>query len=182
MSFDGLVRSAVSGFSGDLSFQVLECRPDLIALGLFFIEFVLKLKRHSVVSVLGLLELYSGLVNLRQNVEVFMLIHGGLSCFVDKNVIFLPQLFDFSLEHSVGIDEGIISVFGLVDSHLELLFNLFVRTHLFFKPSVLGLLFLFFLILLVLLVLGILLIFIVLILFLMHFFMSFGLIDSMHGL
>ena len=42
VSFDGLVGPGVSGFFGYFLFEVLEGSPDLIALGLFFVEFILE--------------------------------------------------------------------------------------------------------------------------------------------
>lgn len=30
----------------------------------------------------------------------------------------IPEFFDFSLEHPVGIEKGVIGVFGFVDGHL----------------------------------------------------------------
>ncbi len=159
MALDWLVWSAVSGLSGNFSFQVLEGRSDFVAFGLFLIEFVLKFKGHSVVSVLSLLKLHSGLVDLGQDVQILMFIHWSLSCLIEKNVIFFPEFFDFALEHSVGVDQSIVSVFGFIDGHLKFFLDFFVWTHLFLHSCVLGLflflflvfiIFLFFLIFLIL--------------------------------
>ena len=132
MGLDGLVGSTVSSFSSDLSFEVLESRSNLVAFWLLFIEFILKFKWHSVVSVLGLLKFDSCLMNLSQNVQILMFIHRGFSSLIEENVIFLPELFDFALEHSVCINEGIVCIFGLIDGHLKFFFNFLVRTHLLF--------------------------------------------------
>lgn len=158
MTLNRLIRSAIGSFPCNLSFEILEGWSNLIAFHLFFIEFVLKLKRHSIVSVLSLLKLNSCLMDLSQNIEIFVLVHGGLSCFIEKNVIFLPQFFDFALEHSIRIYKCIISIFSLIDSHLKLFLNLLVRSHLFLQPCILSLSFFLLLIILILLILWILLV------------------------
>lgn len=73
-------------------------------------------------------------------------------------MIFLSEFLDFPLEHSVCVNQGIISVFGFVDSHLKLFLDLFVGTHLFFDSGILGFFFLLFIIVIVFFLLRVLLI------------------------
>lgn len=62
------------------------------------------------------------------------------------------------MEHSVGVNKCIISIFSLIDSHLKLFLNLLVRGHLLLQPGILSLSLLFLLIILILLILRIILI------------------------
>ena len=114
--FNGLFRSAIGGFLSNFSFQFLESTPNIVAFGLLFSQFILELERHFVVAVLGLLKLDSSLMNLSQNVEIFMLIHGCFVGFVDENMIFVSDFFDFGLHHSVVVVKTIICIFCLADS------------------------------------------------------------------
>ena len=92
MSFYWLIGSTISCFSSNLPFKILEGWSDFVAFHLFLIKLVLKFKRHSIISVLCLLELNSGLMDLSQNIEIFVLVHRGLPCLIKKDVIFLPEI------------------------------------------------------------------------------------------
>ena len=153
MSFYRLIRSTVSCFSGHFFFEILESKSNLVTLGLFFIQFILKLQGHSVVSILSLLEFNSCLMNLSQDIQILVLIHWGLPCFVKKDVIFLSQLLDFALEHTIGVYKWIISIFGFVDSHLQFFLNFLVWAHLFLEPCILSLPLLFFFVFFIILIL-----------------------------
>lgn len=41
-------------------------------------------------------------------------------------MVFLPKLLDFALEHTIVIDQSVIGVLGLANSHLKLFFDLFL--------------------------------------------------------
>ncbi len=87
-----------------------------------------------------------------------MFVHWGFSCLVQKDVILLPQFLNFSLEHSVCVNQSIVSVFGFVDGHLKLLLNLLVGTHLLLHSGILRLFLLLFFIFIIFFLLGIFLI------------------------
>ena len=125
--FYGLFRSTIGCFLCNLSFELLESTSDVIALRLFLSEFILKFERHFIVSVLCFLKFDSGLVNLSQNVEILVFIHGSFISFIDEDMIFLSHFFYFWLHHSVVIIESIISIFSLADGQLKLLFDLFLN-------------------------------------------------------
>lgn len=91
MGLDGLIGPTIGGLSSHFLFEILKGRPNFITLHLFFIKFILQLQRHTIVPVLGLLELDSSLVDLGEDVEVFVLVHGGLSGFVQEDVVALPM-------------------------------------------------------------------------------------------
>ncbi len=101
-----------------------------------------------------------------------MFVHWSFSSFIKKNVIFLSELLDFSLKHPISIDEGVIGVFSLIDSHLQLLFDLFIWTHLFFQSGVLSLSFLI-LIFFFLFVLGVILMLLIFLVIFYNLLMSF---------
>lgn len=125
--FNRLFWTTVCCLLSYLSFKFLECSPNIIAFRLLLVEFILKLKRHFVVSILSLLQLYSSLMHLSKNIKVLMFVHRCFVSLINKYVIFISHFFDFCLHHSVMIIKPLISIFGLTDSQLQLLFDLFLN-------------------------------------------------------
>ena len=94
MLLNGKLRATVGSFLGHFSLELLESSADVIALGLLLGEFILKFKRHFIITILGLLKLNPGLVNLSEDIEIFVFVHGCLIRFVDEDAIFISNLFD----------------------------------------------------------------------------------------
>jgi hypothetical protein len=55
-------------------------------------------------------------MHLGQNVKIFVLIHRSFISFVDEDVVFVSDFFDFRLHHSVVIIKAVISIFSFADS------------------------------------------------------------------
>lgn len=125
--FYRLFRTTIGRLLSYLSFKFLECSPNIIAFRLFLVQFILKLKRHFVVSILSLLQLDSSLMYLSKNIKVFMFVHRCFVSLINKDVIFVSHFFDFCLHHSVMIIKSLVSIFSLTDSQLQLLFDLFLN-------------------------------------------------------
>lgn len=123
MLFYRLLRSAVSGLFCDLPLEFLESTADIVAFGLFLVEFVLKLEWHFIVAILCFLQLDSCLVHLCQNVEILVLIHRSLVGLVDEDVIFVSNLFNFGLHHPIVIEQAVVCVFSLADGKLQFFFD-----------------------------------------------------------
>jgi len=68
-----LTSSAEHGVLSDTSLQLLELMLDFLALLLFLIELVLEFGRHTVVTILCLLQVESDLMDVGESVEVFVL-------------------------------------------------------------------------------------------------------------
>lgn len=100
---DRLLRSTIGCLFSDFPLKLLKGSSNIITFRLLLIEFVLKLERHLIVSILSLLQLNSSLMDLGKNVEVFVFIHGCLVSLIDEYVIFVSHLFDFGLHHAVMI-------------------------------------------------------------------------------
>ena len=66
----------------DTSLQFFELLFDLVALRLLLVKLMLELGSHFVVSVLGLFQVDSNLMNIREGVEVLVLVHLHVWCFV----------------------------------------------------------------------------------------------------
>ena len=118
VGLDGLFGATVGGLFGNFPLKLLEGTADVVALGLFLSKFVLKFKGHLVVPILGLLKFDPGLMDLGQDVEVFVFIHGGFICLVDENVVLLAHFLDLGLHHAVVIVQSIVGVLGLADCQL----------------------------------------------------------------
>lgn len=109
-------RSTVGGFLCYFPFELLKSSTNVVAFRLLLCQFILKLKRHLVVSILSFLELHPGLMDLCQDIEVLMFIHRCFIGLVDKDVVLVSDLFDFGLHHAVVVEQTVIGVFGLTDS------------------------------------------------------------------
>lgn len=94
MLLNGELGATVGCLLGHFPLEFLESCANVIALGLLLGEFVLEFKRHFVITVLGLLKLNPGLVNLSEDIEIFVFVHGCLIRFVDEDAIFISNLFD----------------------------------------------------------------------------------------
>ena len=114
----GLIRTRVGGFLGNFFLQILESWSNIITFGLLFIKFGLQLEWHPIVTILGLLELHSCLMDLCQNIEILMLVHGTFSCPIEDYVVLFSHLFDLGLQFLVLIYDTIICIFSLSNCHL----------------------------------------------------------------
>lgn len=68
MLLDWLVRAAIGCLACHFSLELLEGLSDLIALSLLLTELLLEIQRHSVVSVLGGLQINTSLMYLSESV------------------------------------------------------------------------------------------------------------------
>ena len=66
-------------------------------------------------------------MDLGQDVEVLVLIHGGLVCLIDENVVLFAHFLDLGLHHPVVVIQPIVCVLGLADGQLQLLLYLFLH-------------------------------------------------------
>jgi hypothetical protein len=66
-------------------------------------------------------------MNLGQNIQIFVLVHRSLTCFVEQNVILLSELLYLTLKHAVVVYQSVICIFGLADCHLKFFLYLFLK-------------------------------------------------------
>ena len=94
---------------------------------MLFIQFILKFKRHLVISILSLLQLHSSLMNLCKDIKIFMLVHWSLVCLVYVDVVFLSHFFYLGLHHSIVVIESFVGIFSLANRQLKFFFYLFLN-------------------------------------------------------
>lgn len=74
--------SAEDGILSHTSLQLLELLFNLVTLGLFLIQFSLKLRRHFVVTILSFFQIDSDLMDVCKSVEIFVLVHLNVWLFI----------------------------------------------------------------------------------------------------
>ena len=111
------------------TFQLLELGLDLLALGLFLIKFGLQLRRHLIVSILGLLEVETHLMHVGKCIQVLVLIHLlsiGFGMLVTSCLVGLLFVDGGFHEHNLTLKllivtlEGFLFAEGLLNSHDQL--------------------------------------------------------------
>lgn len=65
-------------------------------------------------------------MDLSQDVEVFVLIHGSFVGLVDVDVIFLPDVLDLGLHHAIMVIEAVVRVLGLANSQHKFFLDFFL--------------------------------------------------------
>jgi hypothetical protein len=71
---------------------------------------------------LGELKLHPGLVDLSEDVHVFVLVHGGFSDFVEDDAMLFSQLFDLVLQFDILVVDVLECIFGLEYGYIQLFF------------------------------------------------------------
>jgi hypothetical protein len=137
-----LVGSAEHGILGDGTLKLLELMLNLLTLSLLLVKLGLKFGSHSVVTLLGLFQVESNLMDVSQSVKIFMFVK-ELSVLLHFVVTLTEFVFDNSLlEFSVGLLEVLVFPEFVSNSADELL------THFTFLREIMEVVFFFLLILL----------------------------------